>query len=874
LVFSNQENQEYLKKSNGILLNHKHPTEIIKQFEVFQIQFENPTINASVKYSINNKINNYEYNNKCKNQGNGNRKNNPGNIRKPEYNNFASNQNEYISNNGFLDINGHFKAELLERNKLTCSFRKLKSNNAFSNKNSGLNNTSNNLLDDTNLNNIKPPFQYASVNNKNQNNNYNTNNSNLNYFNGNNYNTKDTISKKKAMYQSINQSILNCSSSAIKIFWTKQEQTAKNIEEGFEKLQKLARKLKIIENNKQNTRLSCVIKYDDLFDILEFKGMEKERDIIDKHIQQKIKRTNTEVKKPFKKNLIEFNDESVANFSEIKKNYAKNNFDSNSKIDIQDKEFNYNNNNEINAFSKENFLSTAAFNTATKKIRDLEFSSLNNEYKKEDYSTNIYTNDKNLEFLNAPNHIQSINNENFDKEKKNFKLKIKTRENHNQYENSDDQNIEEVVELGMNKAVVNPFRTHNNHNTASKGLPPTNKNLLTSCKKGIIQPQHFSTTKKIKKNDFKNSPKIRSSSGASKNIYNFNEKIEMASKIPFGNINSNFDESRSNINFSADKNFEKKQIDGKLNKLDAINKNNVKFINQIVLNSHNKEFDRIIENNENFDSMNIKVNSREFEMNNDLIYQDKKFVKNPFKKEQHKTKMNYFSNKTKITENYESNYASNNALSNFNSNNRESSLLYKTNDKYNKSNYNTNDLRETINENSQITSASIISYNNEFNSNLQSKKQNFIPFNVITNNMKTNEVYTSNSFADFNSEMVESEYCSNISNFKNNKKNVRNCKKFKNDFDNYEEYESAMRKIEMRTEEEDGKIIQGKRVNTRNFNSNRNNNKKRHSNNSNKNNATESDFISDFSKNSRISNNSQINNFSYITRSSISDMDI
>lgn len=857
------------------MLNHKHPTEIIKQFEVFEIQFENPTINASVKYSINDKINNNEYNNKRKNQENGNKKNNLGNMRKPENNNFTSNQNEYFSNNGLLDINGHFKAELLERNKLTCSFRKLKSNNAFSHKNSGLNNTSTIGLDDNNLNNIKPPFQYASLNNKNQNN-YNTNNSNLNNFNGNNYNTRETISKRKAMYQSVNQSLLNCSSLAIKIFWTKQEQTAKNIEEGFEKLQKLARKLKIIENNKQNSRLSCVMIYDDLFDILEFKGMEKERDIIDKHIQQKKKRTNTEIKRPFKKNLIEINDESVTNFSEIKKNYAKNNFDSNAQIDIQDKQFNYNTNNEIPTFTKENFLSMAALDTTTKKIRDSEFSTLNNEYKKEDYSTNIFTNDKNLSCRKASDHIQSQNNKNFNKEKKNHKLKLKSREHDSLSENSDIQNRkEQEMEFCLGRAVDNPFKTNINHNTASKGLPPRNKNLLTSCKKALIQPQHFSTTKKIKINDFQNSPKIRSSSGASKNIYNFNEKIEMASKMPFAKINSNFAERNSNFNFSADKKVEIKQRDTKQNKLDSTYKNNDKFMNRIVLNSHNEDYDRINENNENFDSMNIKVNSRELEMNNDLNNHDKKLVKNPFKKQQNKKNKNYFSNKAKITENYASNYASNNALSNFNSNNRDSSLIYKTNDKYNKSNYDTNDMRETINENSQITSASILSYNNEYNSNLQSNyNQNILPFNVNTNNMKTNELYTSNSFADLNSEMIDSEYCSNTSNFKNNKKNIRNYKNFKNDFDNYEEYESAMRKMQIITEEENGMIIKGKREISRNFNSNKNNKKKRNSNNSNINIATESDFISDFSKNSRISNNSQINNFSYITKSSISDMDI
>ena len=122
-------------------MNHRHPCEIIKKYEAFQVQFENPTINSSLKYSVNNKINNNE------NYKNGNKINkndinltNNNLIKKIENNNvYTSNQLDNSINNNLLDLNGHFKPELLERNKLTCSFRKLKGSNAFFHRNSSLN---------------------------------------------------------------------------------------------------------------------------------------------------------------------------------------------------------------------------------------------------------------------------------------------------------------------------------------------------------------------------------------------------------------------------------------------------------------------------------------------------------------------------------------------------------------------------------------------------------------------------------------------------------------------------------------------------------------------------------------------------------------
>lgn len=885
LVFSNQENQEYLKKNDAILINHKHPTEIIKKYEIYQIQFENPTINSSLKYSVNDKILDDEYNKNQKNQCNDNKKNKNlltnGIFKKSENNiNFTSNQGDNNTNNGLLDINGHYKAEMLERNKLTCSFRKLKSNHIHSKKNSNVNFTSNNGLDDNNSSYIKPPFQYASINNKNQNNNYNTFNSNLNKSIVNNYNTRETIAKRKNFYQSVNQSILNCSALAIKIFWTNQEQTAKNIEDGFEKLQKLARNLKIIDFNHKNSKLVNILKYDDLFDILEFKGMEKERDIIDKNIQKKKMGINGEIKKPFKStrnltnlsshNLNKIEEENTSSFCEIKKNYTKNNYESHSKIDLNEKEISYNSDREVPTFNKENFLSLATLNSTTKNIKEFELLNSQKHISKENYGTNVHNGNYNLKVFNIKSCLFSKEKEDADNNKDKVSILTKLRDLEG-IENdgfSDEDFINNKND--DNKTIINnPFKLGKNLNTASKGFPPRNGNIFASSKKKDLTPHNFTTNKKLKVNEFTQSPTSRSSfKMPNDNKYNFNEKLEMAAQMPFA-VKMEKEEMNSKINFFTEKVFENRKKDNIKNHLE-LNKKNAFIKGNQIINNQFEETNRISEKIENYDSASQKKDSNISEFNNE--FKKKNILQNPFKKQNQKLKNNYKSGNKKLNNNYASNYSSNNHMSNFNSNMKERSSIYVTNDNNNKSNYDTYDMKETINENSHITSGSIISCNMDFDSNMRSNNVN--NYNGDTNNVKTNDIYGSNSFGDYNSENAfESQFCSNISNLDPKNDFKSNYKNFKNDFDNYEEYESAMRKMELGIEDLPKKG--NKNENKRNIKNSigRPFHKKINSVNSNIN-ATESDYISDFSKNSKLSNNSQINNFSYITRSSVSDIEI
>lgn len=838
------ENQEYLKKTEAILINHNHPNDIVKKYEVFQIQFENPTINSSLKYTVNNKIIDEE-NNKRNKKTNGIENKTykifSNAIRKSDLKLLPSNQCDNNTNNALLDVNGHFKAEMLEMNKITCSFRKLKSNFLNSNKNSSVNYTSNNaIIDENNINFFKPPFQYASINNKNLNI-YNTYNSNLNKSNVNNYYTRETITRRKTLYQSINHSILNCSSPAAKIFWSKQEQTAKNIEEGFEKLQKLARNLKIIENNQKNSKLINILKYEDLFDILEFKGMEKEKEIIDKNVQKK-KRIHSEIKKPIEKSLKEIEEKNPCDNSQKKKDFYKNNYGSHCKLDINDKEINYNSDRELPTFNKENFLSMATINSECKNLREFDLISSYKKYCKEDYNTNINNENDNFRLFKEKKDTKSIKVEIEDSEKINVLNKLRQLDN---FENDDF-----TVENKNNKIYIeanNPFKSLRNPYTASKGLPPRDMNIFASNnKKKDNHNYNLTTNKKQKIHKFNNSPNLRKSFKIKEiSNHDFNEKIEMAAKMPFAiKKKTENNENKTNLFFE---NSERGNFD------------------KIIINSdfptNNKTFvesSKIVENHNDYASSSLKLDSN---VSDSINYK----IKNPFKKESNKNQTTDYNN-----DEYNTNYAYNNYISNT----KEASLFYKTNDNNYKSNYETLEMKDAVNENSNITSASIISCNIDFDSNIRSSSIN--NYNCDTYNLKTNEIYGSNSFGDYNSEnAIENQFYSNISNHKSYSNFKTNYKDFKNDFDNYEEYESAMRRMKSDRDQYGSKQYKfNKKINNSEKSTNKTSYKKCVSKNSNNNKATESDYISDYSKNSKLSSNSQINNYSYITKSSISDFEI
>lgn len=942
-----------------------------------------------MKYTVNNKINNNsdkldKKSKKDLNEKNNKEKNIFNLLKKTESFNYASNnQYDNTTNHGYLDINGHFIPELLERNKLTCSFRKLRSSNGYSKKNSGQNFTSNFIenMNDKDTSNIDIPFQYASKNsnlNKLNSNREGTNkeisntyNSNIlltyNNTNINNYNTKDTINRKKNLYNSFNQSILNCSALAIKIFSTAQEKTAKNIEEGFEKLQRLARNLKIIEPNKQNTRVSNLFKYDNLLDILEFKGLGKEIDIIDKNIQKKKNLHYTE-KKPFisnehnsinlgnnyvnysdnkhnytnlpykatKINKIREENNNSTYFSEMKKKYKKNSYETNSKIEINDIAEHISDR-EISNFNKGNFLFTTKTNP---KNNEFDYCISKKYITKDDYCTNL---DSDNQYLNAKllkNSSSLLSQEDNVKEtnlnKINYNKKNSQNESYFDRDFSDERNYEENknVKKNLNKRfcsiVSNPFKNSSgsfNNNSAinktdGKGLPPKTKNIFTSSKKELIsRNQNFSTNKRIKESECWNPFNFRSSSGFSKS-FNFNEELEKAEKMPFLKITNNENTyylNNSNNNACKNDNID----DGKSNKICdfievknnlglrklKLNRNNNSNKNLIKVNNHifskakyndlneytNADNSKIHENNrisikldklntKSYENINFFNNDNNNDYNNQLAF-NSRFNNNSYMNFKNQNKLNPDDH---LIGNCRSNFTSNNNTNN-NNIDVDTTSIFKTNEKNCRSNYDTNEIKEVVNENSYITSASILTCNMDCNSSLprNNSDTNNVNYNANTNNMKTNEVYSSNSFIEYNTENgIDSEFYSNITNnpYRKDEKNnyFSNYKNFKNDFDNYEEYQSAMRKMDSYTLEDDNSFDDAYRSNDKNvYRKNNSKNKKYKTsksrfsiNSNNKNNNTESDYISDFSKNSRVSNNTQINNFSYITKSSNSDNDL
>jgi hypothetical protein len=497
-------------------------------------------------------------------------------------------------------------------------------------------------------------------------------------------------------------------------------------------------------------------------------------------------------------------------------------------------------------------LSLATLNSTNQKIKDFELIAIHKKICKVDYSTNVNNRIDNSKVTKKKKN-SSISS-NADKDTFNYLTKLRELEN---FENDEFSDENQTLEKGN---ISNPFKSIKNPNTASKGLPPKSTNVFASNKKIEISSHNYTANKNTKISDFNHFPTSRASFKITNdNKFSFKEKIEMAARMPFAVKKENI-ETSSNINFSTEKDI----INFNYEKQFELNKKNdfKKVINEV---------DRMSEKNENFDSASIKLDSNisELNYNNNHNNNNNKTMQNPFKKL--KFKNNYTSGH-KIFNNYSSNYASNIYMSNFNSNMKEASEIYKTNDNNYKSNYDTYDMRETINENSNITSVSIISNNMDFDSHIRS--DNLDKYNGDSNNIKTNDIYGSNSFAEFTSEnAIDIQFGSNLSKFDPNCYYKSNYKNFKNDFDNYEEYESAMRKIELGTKDYLNKA-NNKNVKKNNKNTHKTEKRKRISNNSNNNNATESDYISDISKNSRVSSNSQINNYSYITKSSISDIEL
>jgi hypothetical protein len=349
LDFLDKENQEYINKTQKILFNHKKPKDIIKEFEIFQIKLVNPTINFSLKYHVE----------ATKNQ-----------------NNVFKRQNSNMSNNDYTyEIPNNFRAEFLQKKKITCSFRKLKNKEITDPSKLGVKKISS---EENFIQNITP---FSTSNHYNNSNSINNNNSN----NNNSLNTFSTLTeKKKSFYRSrslTRSTTSNNSNFLIKLFLTEEEKRAKKIERGFETLNKLALSLKNFDN-----KISCknlkLIKYEELFDILEYRGMEKEKEIIDKKIQKNIKKKiNSNL------NKIEEEDQHHLNSNDFNKINYETNFHTNIKLSEKDLKIS---DDEMVTFDKEKFFKLAQSTKNIDKNSKNEFNKKNNNNKILDESNKIH----------------------------------------------------------------------------------------------------------------------------------------------------------------------------------------------------------------------------------------------------------------------------------------------------------------------------------------------------------------------------------------------------------------------------------------------------------------------------------------------------
>jgi hypothetical protein len=432
LNYLDKENKEYLKYTKDILFNHRRTKDIIKEYEIFQIKLENPTINSSIKYQVKNAKNQINDPNKLDN---------------------------YQSNNDYnYEIPNNFRADLIQKNKISCSFRKLKSktiNPHFQKI------TSMNSLNDENNISYQIPFSLVA-----------NNNNNFNSINNNNINTNNTfIEKRKSFYQSLNRSsTLNCSASIIKILLTEEEKRAKKIEEGFEKLQKLARSLRILDN-KKTFKSSNLARYDDLFDILEFKGMDKEKDIIHKKI-----------KKNKNSNLNKIIEEDSHNSNKKINKFNKNNYDTNiqNNIKILDKDLKFSDDEKV-TFDKENFLKLA------KSTKNLNKNSKNRFKANNLYESNVKEKPK---FTNIFDKIEKNGyliksaSKDFNEKPNEEKLKIKSCKRKLSFLDEEREYIS-LEKQKKNEIPKNPFKLSEDKIISQKKSPPKSKNIFESGKKDI-----------------------------------------------------------------------------------------------------------------------------------------------------------------------------------------------------------------------------------------------------------------------------------------------------------------------------------------------------------------------------------------------------
>jgi len=663
LIYSNVENKRYINE-NKTLFNSISPDIIAKKYDNFKINIENSYTN-------------YKQNYECKAEIKTNIK---------ETNRKDLCQNVLVEKS--IDL-----VDFFDNKKISCSHKKIKRNSELMieqslhlenliNEKKSINNANNINNYPSNFNfNSKLSNDYQSFDKKR---NQDPKNVKKNFY-SNNFNSNSIIFSKTV--------ILNNYSNRDKI------NICKQIQKGFEYLQKLAYSMKIT-NNFKIIHKQDIGKFDELFDILEYKGLSIEKNLINENL-----------------------------------NHLK----LNNKIKLQ---------NALLAAEEENFNVKSSKNKNEKNIfldyGGNLYQNLNNE-NKSPFIDKKYKNLKSIASDEKKNYKNPITKNNLEFAKENFYY-LKNGEKFKEEYNSFISKIPNDSKNKKNEMAISPKKN-------KIGKPPLNQKSSKSLK-------DLDYNKKIEKNDFNF---INFINLQTKSNYNDPKELEKNLKNLKVNKKYNvnydsFDSSKKKILIpSEDFIKEKNQIDNHSDKDQYLIINQSNHVeNQDLNNAENEEFEIFLdnknENNLDFKNQEGKLSCNNNNINHKCQYQIGLKFQKGFDKLKNKNLSKYskndlvINNKNKIInlnsiDNQTQNYTNSNntnitSLNNLNFTN----LNINTNNTL--SGFITNELKQF--ENSNINSNSLLTNNfHDFNSN------------IYMNNNKSNNSpngYSTVSFYEMNSE--------------------------------------------------------------------------------------------------------------------------
>lgn len=776
LICSNAENQNYLKNCK-VLLNSASPINIIQKYEAFEVKFENPSIHTTIKLSSGNKASNIKDDKVLK---------------------------ELKSLNKSLENNNIFMfAEMIKKKKIICSRRKMQrlsgflaekslvyeqdnSNFAVQNKEKSPFNsngtTSNILLNISTANNINFVNFNSNNNNLGTNSNFNSsNNNNLNIWNNNTASLNNlhnsslsvekvgfNINNNNNAYEanntlkrySLTKHIVNSNSNILsKTFLlnhlpNKEEfLKSKKIQKAFDKLQKLAKTLKIIHNNASENAKENKIKYDELLDILEYKGLNVEKEILTENIEKNNKKVSYSADKM--PQALSFKIQNIPKFTfldEVQNEVCENQ----QNVNINANE------GQVGDYFDNNKLDKRLINTINKvKHKKFTFDD-SGEKTKQIFSSKAVKKHFDFNFNLAENYDNSNGNTNSNnnKEEENFI---------NSYQNlvANSISINASINGNLKEKSVNEVNKENystNYNTknilsahnidkAANGVNTSNlekeKELKSPKKKSLIA----SANKPPKSIKVSNSIKNSENSNLSNSNSNTTQYTNFTSPKPFSpkQHNGNFNKFNENVFDLIPLNSD--ILAGKKNKKNKISSNtneiNINNSKAVIINLNNNISNNNHLNNLNFETKNFEEDALELKSNykENIILTSKEKKNLTQELEEHMKKLDILN--LKIRENNISDNENTNHISNI-----EKSVVNKINNNgniiedYNSNNAHSNFENKATLKIPNASSNQIILINKCI---LEDSKENFDSYNIDqNNNINIPQNFNNNDYTDEN----------------------------------------------------------------------------------------------------------------------------